>query len=187
MAIITTTEKKYYKNGTETTSSIIVGHDSDGNRVVRLTFTTDSTTSANSVSWSLNGNYDSEVGLPALRWYIGTDSESHVNAGMTTTEYHGNVTSTNNAGDYTLSGSANVILLPNTTYYLWIFPNTTYYNFYYMVEGRQATVTLSGSAGLIYIDNGTSFDAYQVYIDNGTDWDLYMPYIDDGTDWGLCT
>ena len=40
--------------------------------------------------------------------------------------------------------------------------------------------------GLVYIDNGTEFVAYQVYIDNGTSWDLYVPYIDNGTDWEIC-
>lgn len=42
-----------------------------------------------------------------------------------------------------------------------------------------------GTQGIVYIDNGTEFVAYQVYIDNGTGWDLYVPYIDDGTDWNV--
>lgn len=40
--------------------------------------------------------------------------------------------------------------------------------------------------GLVYIDDGTTFVAYQVYIDNGTSWDLYIPYIDNGSDWNIC-
>lgn len=40
--------------------------------------------------------------------------------------------------------------------------------------------------GLIYIDNGSTFEPYQIYIDNGSDWDLYQLYIDDGTNWVLC-
>ena len=40
--------------------------------------------------------------------------------------------------------------------------------------------------GLVYIDNGSSFDAYQVYIDNGTAWDLHIPFIDNGTVWEMC-
>ena len=39
--------------------------------------------------------------------------------------------------------------------------------------------------GVIYIDNGTSFEAYQVYIDNGYSWNLYEPYIDNGSSWVL--
>lgn len=192
MAVITTTNKTHYKNGEPTTSSYIVGYDSNGNRVIRFTFTTNgephNTTGASSLSWSLTGNYEpdsAEAYRPALRWYVGTNPTSHVSAGMSTTEYHGDVTAVNSGGEYTLSGSADIILLPNTTYYLWIFPNTTYFNYYYTSQLREATVTLSGSAGLIYIDNGTSFDAYQVYIDNGTGWDQYIPYIDNGIDWTI--
>lgn len=49
------------------------------------------------------------------------------------------------------------------------------------------TVNLSSSeSGLVYIDNGTKFDAYQCYIDNGSSWDLYAPYIDNGTGWDIC-
>lgn len=48
------------------------------------------------------------------------------------------------------------------------------------------TIELTKIGGFIYIDNGTSFDMYEVYIDNGTSWDLYMPYIDNGTSWDIC-
>ncbi len=46
-------------------------------------------------------------------------------------------------------------------------------------------VSTASPLGLVYIDNGTSWSAYQVYIDNGTSWDLYIPYIDNGTSWDL--
>ena len=39
--------------------------------------------------------------------------------------------------------------------------------------------------GLVYIDNGSGFEQYQVYIDNGTSWEQYAPYIDSGSAWGL--
>lgn len=39
--------------------------------------------------------------------------------------------------------------------------------------------------GLVYIDNGSSWDAYQVYIDNGSSWDRYIPYIDNGSSWDM--
>lgn len=41
--------------------------------------------------------------------------------------------------------------------------------------------------GLVYIDDGESFNGYQVYIDNGTSWDLYIPYVDNGTSWDICS
>lgn len=39
--------------------------------------------------------------------------------------------------------------------------------------------------GLVYIDNGSSLDAYHCYIDNGTSWDLMIPYIDNGSGWDM--
>lgn len=40
-------------------------------------------------------------------------------------------------------------------------------------------------SGVVYIDNGTTFEPYLVYIDNGLSWDLYMAYIDDGSSWTI--
>lgn len=45
------------------------------------------------------------------------------------------------------------------------------------------TAEITYTDGTAYIDNGTSFDAYQVYIDNGTSFEAYIPYIDTGTEW----
>lgn len=58
------------------------------------------------------------------------------------------------------------------------------------------TGTLSGSgtmpltqiaSGLVYIGNGSSYDAYEVYIGNGTSWDKYIPYIGNGSSWDNCS
>lgn len=52
-----------------------------------------------------------------------------------------------------------------------------------------ASVTLTIpqiTRGLVYIDNGSSWDAYQVFIDNGSSWDQYIPYIDNGSSWDQC-
>ncbi len=40
-------------------------------------------------------------------------------------------------------------------------------------------------SGVVYIDNGTSFEPYLTYIDNGTGWDLYLAYVDNGTNWNI--
>lgn len=40
-------------------------------------------------------------------------------------------------------------------------------------------------SGVVYIDNGITFEPYLAYIDNGTDWDLYLMYVDDGTNWNI--
>lgn len=41
------------------------------------------------------------------------------------------------------------------------------------------------SGGVVYIDNGVTFEPYLTYIDNGTSWDLYLVYVDDGTNWNM--
>lgn len=40
-------------------------------------------------------------------------------------------------------------------------------------------------SGVVYIDNGSTFEPYLTYIDNGTSWDLYIAYVDDGTNWNI--
>lgn len=40
-------------------------------------------------------------------------------------------------------------------------------------------------SGVVYIDNGITFEPYLAYIDNGTSWDLYLAYVDDGTSWNI--
>lgn len=48
------------------------------------------------------------------------------------------------------------------------------------------SVTVSVSAGFVYIDSGSGFEAYECYIDNGTSWDRYIPYVDNGSSWDMC-
>ena len=62
--------------------------------------------------------------------------------------------------------------------------NATYSGTYiYKITGSD-TVTLTAiPRGIVYIDNGSSLEQYQVYIDNGSSWDLYIPYIDTGSAW----
>lgn len=185
MANITTTAKVTYNGGSTSGAQQIVGINSSKNQVVRFTFKTDSN-GASSVYWALPNNSKGSGTAPALRWVISTDASYYANAGASTTSYNGDVTVNNDGyGNLTFTGYANMVLVPNTTYYLWIFPNTTKYGFYYLTTNQQATVTTGGSAGVVYIDNGSSWDAYQCYIDNGSSWDLYIPYIDNGSSWSV--
>lgn len=184
MAEITTTAKQTYTGGTAESSSQIVGYANSMNRVVRFTFKTDALGSS-SVEWYLKDNYFADGTAPGMRWYIGTSATSHTNAGASTTTYSGAVTVTSNSGAYTFSGSANLVLMPNTTYYLWLFPSVTKYGYYNLTEKRQAVVTTSGGAGVVYLDDGSALNAYQVYIDNGSSWDLYLPYVDNGSSWDM--
>lgn len=52
-------------------------------------------------------------------------------------------------------------------------------------NGAYITVTYEPK-GVVYIDNGTKFEAYQIYIDNGSGWDLYTAHIDNGSGWDDC-
>lgn len=183
MATITTGTSQVYE-GTSTSSTKIVGYNGGKNYVARYSFKTDSV-GASKVSWEIGGNSVGGGTRPPLRWYLTTSASSHINAGASTTAYHGTVSVKNVGGYDVFSGSADTVLLPNTTYYLWVFPNTTTYGFYYLGGTDKATVTTTGAAGLVYIDNGTKFEAYQCYIDNGSSWDLYMPYVDNGSSFEL--
>ena len=55
------------------------------------------------------------------------------------------------------------------------------------VADNVAVATTTKQLGLVYIDNGSGFDAYLIYIDNGSSWEQYAPYLDNGSDWDLLT
>lgn len=70
------------------------------------------------------------------------------------------------------------ILLGNDTFCIYSNSATHY------MKWTKVTMTVTYTeGGLVYIDNGSGWDAYQVYIDNGSSWDRYIPYIDNGTSW----
>lgn len=185
MAMITSGVSQVYA-GTSATNSLMVGYSAGKNYVARYSFKTDANGGSH-VSWELpRSSFSGNGTVPPLRWYIGTSSNSHINAGVSTTTYHGSVTVSDNGGFDAFSGSADVVLMPNTTYYLWIFPATVTPGYYWLAESDKATLETSGAAGLVHIDNGGSFESYQVYIDNGSSWDMYIPYIDNGSSWDLC-
>ncbi len=182
MAITPSALAAYSGGAAISTASAVAGY-SSGNRVVRYTFKSPST-GASAVSITCTGASSGDGGWPSLRFYITESSTSHKNAGSGST-YTGTLTKgTTSGGSNKYSGSANIILQPNTTYYLWIFPATTTYAWcYWNTTLSNATITTSGSAGLVYIGN----EAYQAYVGNGESWDVYMPYIGNGTGFDLCS
>lgn len=188
MATITLSNPYYYMAGVGGVSAVVGNEDQTSNRVVRFEFMSPSS-GASRVSWSIYYGYPmAQSSKKIMRFYIGTSPTSHANA-WKDSEYHGEVTAT--APDnftYTFTGSADIVLLPNTKYYLWIFPGDTGDGWcYYGLVPNTCTVDVSGGAGLAYIGNGTDHDAHQVRIGNGNDYDLYMPYIGNGTGWDLYT
>lgn len=184
MAAITTSKAQCYAGGTASTQ-LVLGYESSKAWVARYSFKSGAT-GASTVSWETTADSYLAGGSATaeFRWYMGTGTTSHA-AGGSSLSYHGKVTKTEYGGAHIFSGSANVVLVPNTTYYLWVFPATTTYGYYWLSTTGTATVTTSGGAGLVYIDNGTKWEPYQVYIHNGSSWDLYMPYIDNGSSWDL--
>lgn len=192
LVFINTDDVVFYMNGVSGVSKV-VGFDGDGNgnlvpRVVRYKFTTPiSGTNKVSAIFYFAGMYSSATTYYVpLRFFIGTDPESHVNADATYA-YTGELTMLE--GNLTLVGEADIVLLPNTTYYLWVFPGAdkkySCYNWDWNAIYGRTYLELLGAAGVFYIDNGQSFDIYQCYVDNGNGWDLCIPYIDNGQSWDL--
>lgn len=180
---ITTGAALYYKNGSSGVSAV-VGYESKSNRVARYKFTSPST-GASSATVSITGIYHGDGSTSSeIRFYITTSSSSHANAGASAA-YSGRLTLAASGGVYTASGSANVLLMPSTEYYLWVFPGSTTYGWWYW--STPATLTVSGGAGLVYIDNGSRLVPAIPYIDTGSGWKQAMPYIDTGSSWKLCT
>jgi hypothetical protein len=191
MATITLDNPYYYKSGTGGVSAVI-GNDGTGSgnrRIVRYEFTSPST-GASHISFNLVYAYLlNKSADKILHFYIGSSSTSHASAGEGS-EYTGVVTISNyqSSTDFVFTGEADIILTPNTKYYLWIFPSSdTGYCYYGADTISTKTIETTGGAGLVYIYNGSSWEAYQIYVYNGTGWDLYMPYIYNGSDWDLYT
>ena len=140
MAEIKTNIYEKYQ-GTNVVTSLMAGHEKNGARVMRYQFSTGNT-GATSVSWSVNKVYKYDGTSVGLKWYIGTDSKSHIGAVASNGyKYDGTVTISSGVA----SGSADIQLNPNTTYYLWIFPDTTTYGLWEFNKTEFLTLVVTGS------------------------------------------
>ena len=183
MATITLSDVKYYRSSAEWHYSHIGNAWESGAAcpsTARYTFTAPNV-GASSVSFSLKKWYLQTGNYNALRFFIGTSATSHMNADSTY-EYTGDLTvdTTNTI----ISGSANILLIPGKTYYLWVFPSEAKYGIY-GCENAVATLETSGAAGLARIGNGSTYDGYMAYIGNGSSFDMYIPYVGNGSGWDL--
>lgn len=167
----------FYKAGASGASAI-VGYADSVNRVVRYKFTTpDEGATKISLRKGSLSEYDSSVGsAEKLRFYVGTDSASHKNAGKSA-EYHGQLTVSSGVA----TGEAEINLLPNTDYYLFIFPGYASYGAYNWNYPGSITVTLEGAFGLVHIDTGSEIVEAIPYVDDGTQWNRCLPYVDNGS------
>lgn len=184
MATIVTTDFLNYKDGDSAGGaySSIVGYEDSVTRCVRFKFTSPADGASHV---AISGNLSHGNGKQnAPRWYITTSATSHANA-CADAAYHGTLTMTNVDGADVGTGEANVFLLPNTTYYLWLFPPSEEFGWWY--HEKKFTIETSGAAGLAYIDNGNSVDSYEIFIDNGDSFDRYCAFIDNGSEWEICS
>lgn len=182
---------EFYSKGASGASQI-VGNSGDGTanpRVVRYTFTTPAE-GASEISFSkyrISAYSDSSSTSEKLRFYISDDPDAYKKADATYT-YHGTLELTAGDGWYTAEGSAsNLILLPNTTYYLFIFPGHTSFGLWYWNYPADISLTLSGAAGIawICIAEDCAVILHVIYIQG--EWKLVIPYIWDGQMWKLCS
>lgn len=148
MATITLSNVLFYKAGVSGYSKI-VGRESSSNRVARYKFTSPST-GASGISISIP-----TIGLQAgshipIRFYITTSSSSHANAGSGST-YTGTLSRSGN----TFSATVDFLLLPSTTYYLWVFPGSSDYGYYgWASTSASAKLTTSGAAKSVITGSG---------------------------------
>ena len=174
----------YYAGGSSGASNV-VGWESSRTRVVRYKFTAPPE-GASRFAFSIGTHYLGGGSASApLRFYVGESDTSHANAGKDA-EYHGTVTMTKENGEYLASGDANILLLPNTTYYLWIFPGSETYSWFEWY-GNVKTATAYGAAGLVSIDTGSEIIKAIPFVDDGERLRQLMPHIEDGNKWNLCS
>jgi len=139
---LSTNDRVYYKNG-KSGASAVVGYESSSRRVCRIKFTAPSTGATGvNITWYTAGRGNGSH-IP-IKFYIGTDPGSHANAG-----YDYAATGTLAVGEdwMTFTGSANILLLPNQTYYLWIFPGEDTFGWYTAYRTNYtSTLVTSGAA-----------------------------------------
>lgn len=175
---------EYYIGG-KGGASRVVGNDwKDGgpiNRVVRYTITPPPV-GASEISLVFNTDgLKSGVEVP-LRFYIGTDPNSHINA-WDTSEYTGELTKS--ADGYSFTAEAKTLLIPGATYYLFVFPATKsfgYYTWYRYGNPIGLSMGLSGGAGIVYIGNADGgADMYQFFTRICENIYLLLPHIGEGS------
>lgn len=149
MAAIQLSVPEFYAKGIGG-SSALVGNDygtADGFRVARYTFTAPATGAAHvELKFTGLGATDG-IKVPSLRFFIGTDPDSHALAGPDD-PYTADLTREDSANSYL--GSADMLLIPNATYYLWVFPAKLEYAFVYWhryTDAEHASLESSGHAG----------------------------------------
>lgn len=164
MATINLANPTFYIDGVGGVSAV-VGYEIYGNRVARYEFTTN-LSGASGVSLEFNNNWPGEYGNPRVRFFIGVDPDSHANAGGDSYQYTGELTSRIEQGYIHYSGSADVLLMPNTKYYLWLFPANQEIKYTYWNTASDAAIlqTTGGSISTISPQTGILGSTFNINV-----------------------
>lgn len=172
----------FYKDGKVVTSRV-VGYESQVNRVARYSFLTPAE-GANHIEITFYSNGLADGSQIPVRFYIGTDAESHANAGAGS-EYTGELTLGSDGETFTWSGD--ILLMPDTTYYIWFFPGKATYGYYSWYGAGTSTLETSGGAGLARVVQNGALQPYRFYAKKGGTLSLYLPYVRVGDQMVLLT
>lgn len=177
------TDVLFYRNGVSGATRIVGNEtgDSTGRRIARYTFITPAAGAGKEIMvFHISGLSDGSR-IP-VRFFIGTDPDSHANAGPES-EYTGELTL---AGDWlSFSGETTKLLLPGKTYYLWVFPGEDKFGYYsWGRTGYTSALDLSGAACVVpvvkngsienrvvtVVKEGKLYLAMPVVVKNGQAW-----------------
>ncbi len=174
MATIELTEVLFYKGGSSGASKV-VGYEDSSRRVARYTFTAPDV-GAQKISLTLRTNGRGNGSHIPIRFFIGTDPDSHANAGSES-EYTGTLElDTDNYVVFT--GAADIILLPDKTYYLWVFPGNDTYGWYSWQDIDDAsTMDTEGVAFLLPVVVDGAWRRIMLHVTKGGKFFLIAPCV----------
>lgn len=173
------TTAKWYRRGSEVQSGSsyigCIGYDG-GPVVGRFQFTTPGTGAATfdfvssglapagSTSWA------SDIGPTNFRWAITTSATANISR-VSSDGYE--VEDTAAPAIEATDGPVSVQLLPNTTYYLWLYPATSDYNLWRITSVSVTFGGTYGTPGTPAASNGTFGSAVAISISGGTSFATY--------------
>lgn len=167
---------QFYRNG-KPGATRIVGNETDtpeGRLVVRYTFTVPEPGAARVNITFRIGGVDRGAAIP-IRFHIGTDPESHVNAGPDA-PYIGELVLAEN--QFSFSAEARVPLMPGRTYYIWAFPGNDQFGYYYWNQLNAISVLeTSGAAFLLPVALGGVWRRIMLHVAIGGKWLLIAPCV----------
>lgn len=168
MATIQLTEALFYKDGTSGVSAV-VGYETGERRVVRYTFTAPNV-GAQKVSLTLHTAGLQSGSHNPLRFHIGTEPDSHANAGN---DYEMTGELILQTDGVAFKGSADILLLPGATYYLWVFPAQDSFGWYSWQDYDDVSIMeTEGIVFLLPVVAGGVWHRILLYVVIGGKWYL---------------